>query len=112
MSSLVKILSLCAFLLPAPACAQEIKILDPLGLVRAIEPVNGSVEVVVDVAPEPGSKLSAPLTASLTNVDGLAPEKTANLEPPGRYRFLGVEKGTWRLELGGLGLMVTEVSVM
>lgn len=105
-------LVLAALLLPASALAQEIRILDPLGLVRVIKPVKGTAEVVVDVEQTPGDDASAPVTASLTNVDGLAPEKTANLEPPGRYRFLDVESGTWRLDLGGVGLVVSEVNVM
>lgn len=77
------------------ASAEELRILDTAGLVRAVRPSTGQVRVEVEVAPRGGGALAG---ATLVQATGIADDRVAVVEE-GRYLFDGVAPGTWQVQL-------------
>jgi len=86
-------ISLCMTL--GSARADEVRVVDARGLVRAVKISRGSVRVVVTV--EAAGKAAPVGECVATNVDGLAAEKRAALTPKGECVFSDVGGGSWQI---------------
>ena len=96
----------CAAWINASA-ADEFKVIDAFGLTRAVKDTQGSVEVVVSLTSNKGS----PATLVLSNVDGLSSDIPGTLEQPGKFRFKGIQKGTWRITSQNGDYTIQEVRI-
>ena len=95
----------------APLQAAEIKIVDSLGLTRAVKSLASSTaDVVLQVKPAADTALEA-IIIKLINVDGISPEITGSAEQDGRYRFHNVESGTWRIQLSDSNLRIVDARI-
>lgn len=75
------------------AVADEIRIVDTRGLVRAVKVVRGSVKMVVTLESLTG--LNAKGECLANNVDGLAAEKRVAITSSSECIFNGVGAGSW-----------------
>ena len=93
MATKFKALILAFIFLQSASCfADQLKILDSMGLTRAIKKIDGSVVVVVKS--RPGTSAAS---LSLINVDGVLPDIAGADAGQGVIRFEGVQEGTWRI---------------
>ena len=85
-----------------PRCkAEEVRVLDPAGMVRAVKIVKKSVSIVVTVDSE-GDKRSIPKgECAAVNVDGLASERRVPIFANGACVFTDVAEGTWQVRVPG-----------
>lgn len=88
--------------------AQEIRILDPHGLIRAVQPSVEPMTVEITVV-APGSRMLG--GATLIQNSGLVDDKTAVGEG-GRYVFPVVPPGTWQVQLIEPSERVTSVRIV
>lgn len=88
---------LCAVVLGVArtTAAQEIRVLDPHGLTRAVQPSLEPMTVEVAVVPSANGMLGG---ATLVQNSGLVDDKTAVGEG-GRYVFPLIPPGTWQVKL-------------
>jgi hypothetical protein len=87
------VLSLC--LAYKQVVADEVRIVDARGLVRAVRISRGSVRVVVTL--ESGEKKTVAGECVATNVDGLSAEKRAPISQRSECVFLGIGGGSWQI---------------
>ena len=78
-----------------PTAAQEIRVLDPHGLTRAVQPSLEPMTVEVAVGPAANGMLGG---ATLVQNSGLVEDKAAAGED-GRYLFPAIPPGTWQVKL-------------
>jgi len=79
------------------ARALELRVLDSVGLVRAVRVVKGAAAVKITLEgkrPEAGSCVAV-------NVDGLASEKREPVSAQGVCVFKGLPAGTWQVSVPG-----------
>jgi len=91
----------------APVSAQEVRILDGAGLVRAVRPTANPVRVEIEIVGGEASRLAG---ATLVQTTGLAEDRTAAVEGRG-YRFDGIPPGTWQINLREASEQVTAVRI-
>lgn len=89
------------------ALAQEIRVLDPSGLIRLVEPVAAAMQVDVEIAAAAGAPLKG---AALTQTSGLADDRTAAIQSS-RYIFANVPPGTWQIALTDPSERIKTVSI-
>jgi hypothetical protein len=92
-------------LLPISCFAEQLKILDAMGLTRAVKKTEGPVAVLVRV--RAGDSTAA---LALTNVDGILPDVSGSNDGKGTIRFAGVREGTWRITSAGK-VEIAQVSI-
>lgn len=97
--------------IPLRAEADELRVVDSLGLVRAIKSGESYTEVLVTVRSNDGSPVNPGSTALLSNVDGISADLSVQLEAPASFRFHGVQRGTWKIVISDPGLLVEEVRI-
>jgi hypothetical protein len=93
-----------------PVVAEEVKILDSLGLTRAVRTVSDPATVIVRIASEKGEPLE--LQPLLSNVDGIASDIPAVRDSDGNFVFSGLVRGIWQLKDTGEGNLVSEVRIV
>ena len=88
---------LCAVVLGVArtTAAQEIRVLDPHGLTRAVQPSLEPMTVEIAVVPPSNGMLGG---ATLVQNSGLVDDKTA-IGEGGRYVFPSIPPGTWQVKL-------------
>jgi len=96
-------LVLCA---PSVVSAAELKVLDEMGLTRAVKRINNGATVVAQVG-----NGNAAEAARLSHVDGLAPDISGTRQADGSFVFSGVTEGTWRLVVNGSDVVVSRVRI-
>ncbi|MBX7143811.1 MAG: hypothetical protein K1X79_05120 [Oligoflexia bacterium] len=89
------------------AFAGDLKIVDELGLVRAVKHVSAPVTVRVIA----GAGSTGPVKPKLVNVDGLSGDLLGEVQAPGTFVFSKVPEGTWRVSLEGGHAQVAEVKI-
>lgn len=95
------------FLFTSNAFAGDIRVADPLGLVRAMKKNVSNVTVIVRVR----EGAPAPSTLELRNVDGLARAVKAVKGEGGVYRFEPVAPGSWQIGDLPKGVKVSKVKI-
>lgn len=90
---------LCIWL---PRCkAEEVRVIDAAGMVRAVKIVKKTVSIVVTVDAEV-NKISIPKgECTAINVDGLASERRVPISANGACVFTDVAEGTWQVRVPG-----------
>ena len=83
--------------------ADQLKIVDSVGLTRAVKKIDGPATVVVK-ARNPTDKIS------LNNVDGILPDVEGASDGKGAFRFDGIRDGTWRI-INGDKVEIAQVSI-
>ena len=91
-----------------PAAATEIKIIDSMGLIRAIKKYNSKNQLTVVVKDSNGS---FPANIRISNLDGLAQEQTLPHTGNGRYVYKNLPPGTWKIILPDKSLSLQEVKI-
>jgi hypothetical protein len=78
---------------PCIAQAAELRIVDSIGLARAVKVVDdaSSITLMVENPKEAGAE------CVLTNVDGLASERREKVSPAGECSFKDIAAGTWQV---------------
>jgi hypothetical protein len=77
------------------SAAEEIRVVDAGGLVRAVKVVRGNTRIVVTLnSPTAGECVA-------TNVDGLAVERRVSVSPRGECVFADVAVGSWQVQVPG-----------
>ncbi len=75
--------------------ADEIRVVDTRGLVRAVKITRGSARIVVTLETRAGSAVTGECVA--TNVDGLAAEKRVAISTKSECTFTEVRGGSWQI---------------
>lgn len=94
-----------SFIIATPAFAAELRVVDPIGLVRAATHIETHAVVVVKVK---GTEL--PDQISLINVDGLTSAVSAK-NNGGIYQFKAVAEGSWKIDAPE-SLAIVEVKIV
>lgn len=90
------LLTLVSFFLPCSLWAAELKVVDPLGLIRAVSKIEESAKVTITL----NSKTSNyPQSLQMVNLDGLAPAKNIQHSGNGLYAADALTPGTWEIKL-------------
>jgi hypothetical protein len=97
---------LVALLLPALSSAADLKILDELGLTRAIKPLSAPTTITVDF--QTNRNVDG---AKLINESGLAGDISGGRLSQSRFQFSGVSPGTWRIQSIPAGSKVQSVKI-
>ncbi len=80
----------------ATASASELKILDSVGLVRAVKVVKNEAKVVLTL--QPGTDAGALRGECIaTNIDGLAAEQRVSVSTKAECIFAGLSNGSWQI---------------
>jgi hypothetical protein len=87
--------------------AQEVRILDSAGLVRAVRPAVNPVRVEVAVVGGEAKRLAG---ATLVQTTGLAEDRNATIEGRG-YIFEAIPPGTWQITLRAASEQVSSVRI-
>lgn len=90
--AIILITGLCGFV--GTVHAQEIRVLDPQGLTRAVQPSLDPMTVEIAVV-SPATRMLG--GATLVQTSGLVDDKAA-IGEGGRYVFSGVPPGTWQVK--------------
>ena len=94
---------------PAVSAAADLKIVDSMGLTRAMKVIDETANVVVRVKKGQESTVGDQ-SLTLTHVDGIAPDVSGNKRDGGRYEFVGVLPGTWLVKAPD-GIIIAEVKI-
>ncbi len=89
------------------ACAGELRILDGMGLTRAVKSVRD--EGTVAVMTRGGG--AAPGAVILSQVDGLAPDINPAKASDTAVVFERVPEGAWRIKTASSKVVITEVKI-
>jgi hypothetical protein len=77
--------------------ADEIRVVDARGLVRAVKVTKGALRMVVILEPANSAVVKGECVA--TNVDGLAAEKRVPVSPQSECTFTEVSGGSWQVSV-------------
>lgn len=77
----------------AAAYAAELRIVDGVGLSRAVKVVDDSSQVILVIE----NPKEAGVECVLSNVDGLASERRERISPAGECVFKDIAAGTWQV---------------
>lgn len=100
------LLALLAGPLDSGYCADaEIRIIDGLGLTRAVRSVEGPATVQVSVAPKTSRLI-------LVHADGLAPDQQPNSMLDSTFTFESVPEGTWKVAPSEPNVRIVEVKIV
>lgn len=91
----------------ASASAGELRILDRMGLTRAVKMVEGNASVVII-----SKSAGAPADIQLAHIDGLAPDIDPASNSKGTVTFTQVPEGTWRVKSEDRQLVISEVKIV
>jgi hypothetical protein len=93
-----------------PVCTvnADLRIIDELGLTRAVSTASGTGDVSVRLTPEAKGD-DRPV---LTHVDGISPDISGNPGDEGLYLFQSVGQGTWQIKLPQSDLTISEVTIV
>ena len=103
---LISILSLCH-----TAFAAELRVIDNLGLTRAVSSIGESAVITISLLPDGKESHQEEITVVLSNIDGLSPDLKGQPSNRLQYIFNRVRNGTWRIILEPAGLKVGEVKI-
>lgn len=100
-----RLLTLCLVLGGVISCvtsafADEVRVVDRLGLVRAVRTVSGESTVVIQLSPKAAQGIRECI---LTNVDGLATERRVPVDKDGRCVVARVAATTWQVDAPAQG---------
>jgi hypothetical protein len=96
--AVVLILWSVAFVIPlCDLFADEIRVVDGRGLVRAVKITRGAASIVVTL--EPANGIAAKGECLATNVDGLAAEKRVAISAKSECAFSEVTGGSWQISV-------------
>lgn len=93
--------------LPGRCVAQEIRVLDPAGLTRAVQATADAMSVEVTVTK---AESRPPGGAVLVQTSGLADDR-AEAGVGNRYLFSTVPPGTWQVKLNDSGEQISRVRI-
>lgn len=94
-SLVAAVVAVVGFLFVAVAQADEIRVVDARGLVRAVKISRGAVRVVVTLEGVPAGSVRGECIA--TNVDGLSAEKRVQVSGKGECVFSDITGGSWQI---------------
>ncbi len=77
------------------ASAGELRVVDSSGLVRGIKVTRGAARLTVSLKSDSGAQVRGECVAS--NVDGIAADLKAVINPSGECVFPGVGDGSWQI---------------
>ena len=98
----------CGLLMAAPsAFAGELRILDSMGLTRAVKSVHEQASVRVST----GGGAGAPGAVILSQVDGLAPDINPSKVSDSVVVFEQVPEGAWRIRISSPKVVISEVKI-
>jgi len=104
-SKIFLILLIVSLFLPTISFAGELKVLDSMGLTRAVKRVDNGASVRVETRNDTATQIS------LTHVDGLAPDISGSRQDDGSYVFRNVTQGSWRLTVEGQDVVISQVRI-
>lgn len=97
LSLLLVILAVCA----NEAFAEDVKVMDPSGLIRAMRSLQkADASVVITLSCSEFVAPQVEQTISLTNIDGLSSDIRGTQSDPCTFHFAGVKPGTWKAVQG------------
>jgi hypothetical protein len=97
-------------LLPGVSFAGEIRVLDSMGLTRAVKSVEGAAKVVVSAHIDKKSLLAVDVV--LSHVDGLAADVEGFPSPDHTIVFSDVPEGVWKIKSSEPELVISEVKIV
>lgn len=103
---LAALLLLCA----TPVQAAELRILDPMGLTRAVKFVENPVKVIVSATLEEDT--AQPADVLLSHVDGLAPDIEGSRGANKSTTFADVPEGVWKIKAPDQRIIISEVKIV
>ena len=89
------VIAATASIWPVSARADQIRIVDSGGLVRAIKIIHSAAKVVLTLQSQQAVAIKGECVA--TNVDGLAAEKRVTISAKGECAFAEVGGGSWQI---------------
>ena len=104
-SSLFKLILALICLSPLTAFAGELRILDSMGLTRAVKFVDEHAKVVIST----GSDAAG---ISLSHVDGLAPDIEGKRTSDKSILFADVPEGVWKIKISDQPVAISEVKIV
>jgi hypothetical protein len=93
--ALIILLLLVASFSTSTASAGELRVIDSAGLVRGMKVTRGAARLVVSLKSDGVAQLRGECLAS--NVDGIAADLKAVINPSGECLFQGVGDGSWQI---------------
>lgn len=90
------------------AKAEEIRVVDRAGLVRAMSDIHDSCKVIVKYK---APNNNTPKQADLQNIDGIASDIHGTSEAQGTVVFRNVNHGVWKVILQPQELSIVDVSI-
>ena len=99
-----------AVLAPLEISAAELRILDSLGLTRAVKSVEKAAKVIITASIEEDK--SQPADLYLSHVDGLAPDIEGTRNPDKSLLFVEVPEGVWKITAPDQHIIISEVKIV
>lgn len=106
--------AICAVLLlaaPLFAHAAELKIVDNMGLTRAVKEVSESGAVTVELRRTGEADGSAEMKMDLSNVDGIASDINGVAQNSSMFSFQRVPAGTWKIKSSKKNVSISVVKI-
>ena len=102
-------LFLSTLLIASVASAGELRIVDGLGLTRAVKSIGRDAKVVIVASAKGGAALQ---DLSLVHVDGLASDHEGVAQGEHHFVFNAVEEGAWKIKSSSPQVVVSEVKIV
>ncbi len=106
----VGLILLTLFVVPQGVRADELRIIDQMGLSRAIMMIEKSANVVIEVSSSGGSS-NGEVVCRLVHSEGLAADHDGEWISSELVVFKNIIPGTWRIEIVGGNFMVESVRI-
>lgn len=106
----VGLVLLILFVVPEGVSADELRIIDQVGLSRAIMMIEKPANVVIEVSSNGGSS-NREIVCKLIHSEGLAPDHNGEWISSKSIVFKNIIPGTWRIEIVGGNFMVESVRI-
>lgn len=95
---------------PLCASAGELRILDGMGLTRAVKFVENPAKVIISASLQENK--SQPADLFLSHVDGLVPDIEGSRNPDKSLTFVDVPEGVWKIKAPDQHIIISEVKIV